>query len=55
MSITGSDHALSIGINRGQLAQMFAHAPGFMALVTGPEHRFELTNPNYQKVIGHPR
>ncbi len=32
---------------------MFAHAPGFMALVTGPEHRFELTNPNYQKVIGH--
>lgn len=32
---------------------MFAHAPGFMALVTGPNHRFELTNPNYQKVIGH--
>ncbi|WP_200918524.1 PAS domain S-box protein [Brevundimonas sp. Leaf280] len=44
---------MSIGINRSQLAQMFAHAPGFMALVTGPEHRFELTNPNYQKVIGH--
>jgi PAS domain S-box-containing protein len=44
---------LSIGINRSQLAQMFAHAPGFMALVTGPDHRFELTNPNYQKVIGH--
>lgn len=32
---------------------MFAHAPGFMALLTGPEHRFELTNPNCQKVIGH--
>ncbi len=32
---------------------MFAHAPGFMALVTGPDHRFELTNPNYQKMIGH--
>lgn len=32
---------------------MFAHAPGFMALVTGRDHRFELTNPNYQKVIGH--
>ncbi len=32
---------------------MFAHAPGFMALVTGPDHRFELTNPNYQKVISH--
>ncbi|WP_205751362.1 PAS domain S-box protein [Brevundimonas sp. 'scallop'] len=44
---------MSIGINRSQLAQMFAHAPGFMALVTGPDHRFELTNPNYQKVIGH--
>ncbi|WP_220116410.1 PAS domain S-box protein [Brevundimonas vesicularis] len=44
---------MSIGINRSQLAQMFAHAPGFMALLAGPEHRFELTNPNYQKVIGH--
>ncbi|RYG18508.1 MAG: PAS domain S-box protein, partial [Caulobacteraceae bacterium] len=32
---------------------MFAHAPGFMALLVGPEHRFALTNPNYQKVIGH--
>lgn len=53
MSSTGSDYALSIGINRSQLALMFAHAPGFMALVTGPDHRFELTNPNYQKVIGH--
>lgn len=53
MSSTGSNHALSIGINRNQLAQMFGHAPGFMALVTGPDHRFELTNPNYQKVIGH--
>jgi len=53
LSNTGSDHALSIGINRSQLAQMFAHAPGFMALVTGLDHRFELTNPNYQKVIGH--
>jgi PAS domain S-box-containing protein len=53
LSSTGSDYALSIGINRSQLAQMFAHAPGFMALVTGPDHRFELTNPNYQKVIGH--
>jgi PAS domain S-box-containing protein len=53
LSNTGSNHALSIGINRSQLAQMFAHAPGFMALVTGPDHRFELTNPNYQKVIGH--
>ncbi len=44
---------MSIGFDRDQLTQMFAHAPGFMALLVGPDHRFELTNPNYQKLIGH--
>ncbi|KFI29900.1 histidine kinase [Haematobacter massiliensis] len=34
------------------LAQMFEQAPTFMALLSGPEHRFELTNPSYQKLIG---
>ena len=45
MSITVSEGA-TVAFNRAQLAQMFAHAPGFMALLVGPEHRFELTNPN---------
>ncbi|WP_218821892.1 PAS domain-containing sensor histidine kinase [Haematobacter genomosp. 1] len=34
------------------LARMFEQAPTFMALLSGPDHRFELTNPSYQKLIG---
>ncbi|WP_374322037.1 hypothetical protein [Brevundimonas sp.] len=45
MSITVSEGA-SVAFNRAQLVQMFAHAPGFMALLVGPDHRFELINPN---------
>lgn len=36
-----------------RLAEMFAQAPGFMALLQGPEHRFELVNPTYMQLIGH--
>ena len=38
---------------REQLAQMFAQAPTFMALLRGPEHRFERVNPGYMQLIGH--
>ena len=31
---------------------MFEQAPTFMALLRGPEHRYELINPGYQKLIG---
>lgn len=48
-----SSQAEKAGIDRDHLTQMFAHAPGFMALLVGADHRFELTNPNYQKLIGH--
>ncbi len=37
---------------RQQLARMFEQAPSFMALLTGPEHRFELVNPGYMRLIG---
>ena len=33
------------------LAQMFEQAPSFIALLTGPEHRFALTNAAYQRAI----
>lgn len=36
-----------------RLNDMFDQAPGFMALLRGPEHRFELTNPAYRQLIGH--
>lgn len=34
------------------LSQMFDQTPGFMALMRGPDHVFELTNAAYQRLIG---
>jgi len=36
-----------------RLQEMFLQSPSFSALLHGPEHRFVLTNPAYQKLIGH--
>ena len=38
---------------RARLRQMFEQGPGFMALLTGPEHVFELANPAYSQLVGH--
>lgn len=38
---------------RERLRRMFDQAPGFMALMEGPEHIFELTNAAYLQLIGH--
>ena len=38
---------------RERMGQMFAQAPTFMAMLRGPDHRFELTNPGYDKLVGH--
>ena len=35
-----------------RLAQLFQQAPGFMALLRGPDHVFELANPAYTKLVG---
>ena len=35
------------------LREMFVQSPNFSALLQGPEHRFVLTNPAYQRLIGH--
>lgn len=37
---------------RRQIAELFAQAPTFMAMLRGPEHRFELANPSYLRLIG---
>ncbi len=34
------------------LTQLFEQAPTFIALLRGPEHRFELANPSYKKLVG---
>jgi PAS domain S-box-containing protein len=36
-----------------RLQQMFAQSPSFSALLQGPDHRFVLSNPAYQQLIGH--
>ncbi|MDB5542692.1 MAG: hypothetical protein JWQ89_4419 [Devosia sp.] len=36
-----------------RLRQMFAQAPGFMAMLAGPDHVFELTNDAYMQLVGH--
>ena len=38
---------------RERLRQMFEQAPGFMAMLRGPDHVFDLVNPAYNQLIGH--
>lgn len=38
---------------RERLSRMFEQAPGFMAMLEGPEHRSALANPAYMRLIGH--
>ena len=38
---------------RERLRRMFEQAPGFMAMLIGPEHVFEQTNPAYLALVGH--
>jgi len=42
-----------IAVERDRLVQMFAQAPTFMALLSGPEHRIELANEGYLQLVGH--
>jgi len=37
---------------RDRLAEMFAQTPGFVAMLRGPEHRYELANPAYLRLVG---
>lgn len=36
-----------------RFAALFEQAPTFMAVLRGPEHRIELANPGYMRLIGH--
>src|SRR3954465_7428230 len=36
-----------------RLRRLFDHAPGFMAVLRGPDHVYELTNASYLKLVGH--
>jgi PAS domain S-box-containing protein len=54
--MTAGDHSLRFVDGADELRrlrEMFARSPSFSALLHGPEHRFVLTNPAYQQLIGH--
>jgi PAS domain S-box-containing protein len=36
-----------------RLAEVFEHAPSFMAVLRGPQHVFELANDRYRQLVGH--
>jgi PAS domain S-box-containing protein len=44
---------LDAGEQLRRLQDMFVQSPSFSALLQGPDHRFVLTNPAYQQLIGH--
>jgi PAS domain S-box-containing protein len=38
---------------RNRLLEMFMQAPGFVAVLSGPDHVFQMYNPAYAQLIGH--
>jgi signal transduction histidine kinase/ActR/RegA family two-component response regulator len=44
--------AIARKAERDRLSQMFEQAPSFMAMLTGPEHRIDLANQAYLRLIG---
>jgi len=38
---------------RNQLVEMFMQAPGFVTILSGPEHVFQMHNATYAQLIGH--
>ncbi|TMJ16894.1 MAG: PAS domain S-box protein, partial [Alphaproteobacteria bacterium] len=36
-----------------RLKRLFDHAPGFMAVLRGPDHVFEMMNASFQQLVGH--
>jgi PAS domain S-box-containing protein len=50
LELEASNRALNA--DRDRLRQMFDQAPGFMALLTGPDHVFDLVNAAYRRLVG---
>ena len=47
------DAHLSDAAEMQRLRQLFEQSPSFMAVLRGPEHRIELSNPQYQLLVAH--
>ena len=44
---------LQLEDERNRLVEMFMQAPGFVAILTGPDHVFQMHNAAYHQLIGH--
>jgi PAS domain S-box-containing protein len=53
MNDASEKHSVDADVQIRRLQEMFFQSPSFSALLHGPEHRFVLTNPAYQQLIGH--
>ncbi|TWI69816.1 PAS domain S-box-containing protein [Pseudoduganella lurida] len=42
-----------LSVERSVLQKLFDHAPGFIAVLTGPAHTFEMVNDAYFDLVGH--
>ncbi len=49
-ALARTNSELASGVDR--LRELFAQAPGFIAVLSGPEHFFEFTNAAYDRLIG---
>ncbi len=47
------EHNLRLETERNRLIDMFMQAPGFVAVLDGPEHVFQMHNGAYAQLIGH--
>lgn len=47
------DARLSESAENDRLRELFAQSPSFIAILRGPDHVFEMTNPRYQQMIAH--
>jgi PAS domain S-box-containing protein len=42
-----------VATERERLRELFHQAPGFVAMLVGPEHTFEMVNSSYYQLVGH--
>jgi PAS domain S-box-containing protein len=47
------DDRTALKAERERLRELFQQAPGFMAVLHGPEHIFEIVNASYLQLVGH--
>ncbi len=47
------DDRTALKAERERLRELFQQAPGFMAVLHGPEHIFEIVNGSYLQLVGH--